>query len=223
MDRMADQDRQRDSTISRRRFSPARRSRKCAAISAGRGAPACGCIGNWPGCACCFTGLSRGTPTISIRRLRLHAGKLAQRLDGLDHDIVELRERSRLLEEEIRFKMEEESNRHLTRFRDRDHAAAAADAGDRHLRHEHQGPAADRCRNRISLGRRVDRSARPLLVYGIMRRLGHRQTDLVSCGTGDHVQSILSRAASAIVAVIGLACRRHRRAGRGSRLRRRSR
>ena len=45
--------------------------------------------------------------------LRLHAAKLAQRLDGLDHDIIELRERSRLLEEEIHFKMEEESNRHL--------------------------------------------------------------------------------------------------------------
>jgi zinc transporter len=45
--------------------------------------------------------------------LRLQAGRLAQRLDGLDHDIVELRERSRLLEEELRFKMEEESNRHL--------------------------------------------------------------------------------------------------------------
>jgi zinc transporter len=45
--------------------------------------------------------------------LRLHAAKLAQRLDGLDHDVVELRERSRLLEEEIHFKMEEESNRHL--------------------------------------------------------------------------------------------------------------
>jgi zinc transporter len=45
--------------------------------------------------------------------LRLHAARLAQRLDGLDHDIVELREHSRLLEEEIRFKMEEESNRHL--------------------------------------------------------------------------------------------------------------
>src|SRR5215475_4462355 len=30
--------------------------------------------------------------------LRLQAGRLAQRLDGLDHDIVELRERSRLLE-----------------------------------------------------------------------------------------------------------------------------
>jgi len=47
----------------------------------------------------------------------LQAGKLAQRLDGLDHDIIELRERSRLLEEEIHFKLEEESNRHLTRSR----------------------------------------------------------------------------------------------------------
>ncbi|MGY4259295.1 zinc transporter [Bradyrhizobium sp. USDA 4516] len=45
--------------------------------------------------------------------LRLQAGKLAQRLDGLDHDIVELHERSRLLEEELRFKLEEESNKHL--------------------------------------------------------------------------------------------------------------
>ncbi|WP_213774915.1 transporter [Bradyrhizobium sp. dw_78] len=45
--------------------------------------------------------------------LHLHAGKLAQRLDGLDHDIVELRERSRLLEEELRFRVEERSNKHL--------------------------------------------------------------------------------------------------------------
>jgi zinc transporter len=45
--------------------------------------------------------------------LRLQAGKLAQRLDGLDHDIIELRERSRLLEEELRFRMEEQSNKHL--------------------------------------------------------------------------------------------------------------
>ncbi len=45
--------------------------------------------------------------------LRLQAGKLAQRLDGLDHDIVELHARSRLLEEELRFKLEEENNRHL--------------------------------------------------------------------------------------------------------------
>jgi zinc transporter len=45
--------------------------------------------------------------------LRLHAARLAQRLDGLDHDVVELRERSRLIEEEMRFKLEEEGNRHL--------------------------------------------------------------------------------------------------------------
>jgi zinc transporter len=45
--------------------------------------------------------------------LRLHAGKLAQRLDGLYRDIVELRERSRLLEEELRFRLEEQSNKHL--------------------------------------------------------------------------------------------------------------
>lgn len=45
--------------------------------------------------------------------LRLQAGRLAQRLDGLDHGIIELRERSRLLEEELRFLAEEESNRHL--------------------------------------------------------------------------------------------------------------
>ena len=43
----------------------------------------------------------------------LSHARLAQRLDGLDHDIVELRERSRLLEEELHYKMEEESNRHL--------------------------------------------------------------------------------------------------------------
>jgi zinc transporter len=45
--------------------------------------------------------------------LRLHAARLAQRLDGLDHDVVELRERARLIEEEMRFKLEEEGNRHL--------------------------------------------------------------------------------------------------------------
>ncbi len=37
----------------------------------------------------------------------------AQRLDGLDRDIVELREHNRLLEELLRFKLEEESNKHL--------------------------------------------------------------------------------------------------------------
>ena len=60
-----------------------------------------------------FHGLEQKNSDHLSPALRLQAGKLAQRLDGLDHDIVELRERSRLLEEEIHFKMEEESNRHL--------------------------------------------------------------------------------------------------------------
>lgn len=45
--------------------------------------------------------------------MRIRAAKLAQRLDGLDHDVVELRERSRLLQEELQLVMEEESNKHL--------------------------------------------------------------------------------------------------------------
>ena len=45
--------------------------------------------------------------------LRLRAGKLAQRLDGLDHTIVEMRERSRLLQEELHLKIEEQGNNSL--------------------------------------------------------------------------------------------------------------
>ncbi|MCA6111906.1 transporter [Bradyrhizobium cenepequi] len=60
-----------------------------------------------------FHRLEQNSPENLSPALRLHAAKLAQRLDGLDHDITELRERSRLLEEELRFKLEEESNRHL--------------------------------------------------------------------------------------------------------------
>jgi zinc transporter len=60
-----------------------------------------------------FHRLEQKNPDHLNPALRLQAGRLAQRLDGLDHDIVELRERSRLLEEELHFKMEEESNRHL--------------------------------------------------------------------------------------------------------------
>ena len=45
--------------------------------------------------------------------LRLRAGKLAQRLDGLDHTIVEMRERSRLLQEELHLKIEEQGNNHI--------------------------------------------------------------------------------------------------------------
>jgi zinc transporter len=60
-----------------------------------------------------FHRLERKDAEILSPTLRIQAGKLAQRLDGLDHDVVELRERSRLLEEELHFRMEEESNRHL--------------------------------------------------------------------------------------------------------------
>jgi zinc transporter len=45
--------------------------------------------------------------------LRISAGKLAQRLDALDHTVVEMRDRARVLQEEISFAMGEETNRHL--------------------------------------------------------------------------------------------------------------
>ena len=45
--------------------------------------------------------------------LRLRAGKLAQRLDGLDHTVVEMRERSRLLQEELHLKIEEQGNNNI--------------------------------------------------------------------------------------------------------------
>lgn len=45
--------------------------------------------------------------------LRLRAGKLAQRLDGLDQTIVEMRERSRLLQEELHLKIEEQGNNNI--------------------------------------------------------------------------------------------------------------
>jgi len=45
--------------------------------------------------------------------LQLAASKLAQRLDGLDHSIVEMRDRAWLLQEEVTAGMAEETNRHL--------------------------------------------------------------------------------------------------------------
>jgi len=45
--------------------------------------------------------------------LQLRAGKLAQRLDGLDHTVVEMRERSRLLQEELHLKIEEQGNNNI--------------------------------------------------------------------------------------------------------------
>jgi zinc transporter len=45
--------------------------------------------------------------------LQLRAGRLAQRLDGLDHTVIEMRERSRLLQEELHLKIEEQGNNSL--------------------------------------------------------------------------------------------------------------
>lgn len=45
--------------------------------------------------------------------LHLRAGKLAQRLDELDHTVVEMRERSRLLQEELHLQIEEDGNESL--------------------------------------------------------------------------------------------------------------
>ena len=45
--------------------------------------------------------------------LRIAAGRIAQRLDALDHEIVAMRERTRLLQEEITALTAEETNRHL--------------------------------------------------------------------------------------------------------------
>jgi zinc transporter len=45
--------------------------------------------------------------------LQIAAAKLAQRLDGLDRTIVEMRERARLLQEELQLKVEEQGNNNL--------------------------------------------------------------------------------------------------------------
>ena len=45
--------------------------------------------------------------------LQLAASRLAQRLDDLDHSVLELRERGRRLQEEMSVMMAEETNRHL--------------------------------------------------------------------------------------------------------------
>lgn len=45
--------------------------------------------------------------------LHAAAGPLTQRLDELDHDVVELRDRARLLQEELSARVAEQTNRHL--------------------------------------------------------------------------------------------------------------
>ena len=60
-----------------------------------------------------FRRLDQQGPDVLKPALRLRAGKLAQRLDALDHVVVEMRERSRLLQEELQLKIEEQSNKSL--------------------------------------------------------------------------------------------------------------
>jgi zinc transporter len=64
-----------------------------------------------PACAPCFTGWSAKARRAS--RPQFAVGKLAQRLDDLDHAVLELRERGHRLQEEVSSLMTEETNRHL--------------------------------------------------------------------------------------------------------------
>ena len=45
--------------------------------------------------------------------VRAAAGTLTQRLDELDHEVIELRDRARLLQEELGARVAEQTNRHL--------------------------------------------------------------------------------------------------------------
>jgi porin len=76
-------------------------------------------------------------------------------LDRLEHGIVELRERRRLLEE-IRFKMEEESNRHLHALSVVTTMLPLPTLVTGIFWHERQGPAAHRHRDRLPVGGGVD-------------------------------------------------------------------
>jgi zinc transporter len=60
-----------------------------------------------------FQRLERNTPSSLPANLRLEAGYLSQQLDALDHEIVALRERARVLQEEVTSQLAEETNRQL--------------------------------------------------------------------------------------------------------------
>lgn len=53
-----------------------------------------------------------GEPALPLR-IETAAGRLAQRLDGLDYEIAAIQERARLLQDEIAAKLAAETNRHL--------------------------------------------------------------------------------------------------------------
>lgn len=60
-----------------------------------------------------FHRLERSPSEATCDALRLDTHLLVQRLDGLDHEIVALRDRAHLLQEEIAAKLAEETNRNL--------------------------------------------------------------------------------------------------------------
>jgi zinc transporter len=60
-----------------------------------------------------FHRLERDDSAVSNPAMRLSSARLAQSLDGSDHEILHLRERARLLQEEATVSMAEETNRHL--------------------------------------------------------------------------------------------------------------
>lgn len=60
-----------------------------------------------------LTRLERQGATVIDRRLQIRAGQLGQRIEGLDHLIVEIRERGYRLQDEVSATINEETNRHL--------------------------------------------------------------------------------------------------------------
>jgi zinc transporter len=61
-----------------------------------------------------FQRLERSAPGALAPNLRLEAGRLSQQLDAIDHEIVALRERARVLQEEVSAQVAEETNRNLS-------------------------------------------------------------------------------------------------------------
>jgi len=85
----------------------------CARNSAACAAPVYACTASSPGLRIVFHRLEQGNLVDAKPALQLRAGRLAQRLDGLDHIVVEMCERSRVLQEELHLKIEEQGNNSL--------------------------------------------------------------------------------------------------------------
>ena len=60
-----------------------------------------------------FRRVANGSTGGLIEAFRIPAAALSQRLDELDHEVIELRDRARLLQEELGARVAEQTNRHL--------------------------------------------------------------------------------------------------------------